>query len=81
MRAFIKAYFEAWEWFRLRPIEFVEAGDDLVAVCRTRGKGRESGVVVDGTVAHVLTIRGERATRCLSFQRRDQAFEAAGLSE
>ena len=81
MRTFVKAYFEAWEWFRLWPIEFIDAGEDLVAVCTTRGKGRESGVVVDGKVAHVWTFQGERARRCLSFQQRDEALEAAGLSE
>ena len=81
MRAFVKAYFEAWQWFRLWPIEFIDANGDLVAVCTTRGKGSESGVVIDGTVAHVWTFRGGRATRCLSFQKRDQALEAAGLRE
>jgi uncharacterized protein len=81
LRTFVAAYLEAWEWFRLWPTEFIEAGDDLVASCDTRGKGRESGVVVDGGVAHVWSFRGELATRCLSFQKRAQALEAAGLSE
>jgi ketosteroid isomerase-like protein len=81
MRAFVKAYFESWEWFRLQPIEFIDAGAQLVAVCTTRGRGRESGAEVDGKVAHVWTFQGMRATRCLSFQARDQALEAAGLSE
>jgi ketosteroid isomerase-like protein len=80
LKAFVEAYFEAWEWFRLWPTEFIEAGDDLVASCATRGRGRESGVVVDGRVAHVWSFRGGRATRCLSFQKRAQALEAAGLS-
>jgi uncharacterized protein len=80
LKAFVEAYFEAWEWFRLWPTEFIEAGDDLVASCATRGRGRESGVVVDGRVAHVWSFRGGHATRCLSFQKRAQALQAAGLS-
>ncbi len=81
LKTFVEAYFEAWEWFRLWPTEFIEAGDDLVASCATRGRGRESGVVVDGRVAHVWSFRAGRATRCLSFQNRAQALEAAGLEE
>jgi ketosteroid isomerase-like protein len=81
MRAFVKGYLEAWEWFRLEPIEFIHAGACLVAVCTTRGQGRQSGVEVDGRVAHVWTFQGGRATRCLSFQDRDQALEAVGLRE
>jgi ketosteroid isomerase-like protein len=81
MRAFVKAYFESWEWFRLQPIEFIDAGARFVAVCTTRGRGRERGAEVDGKVAHVWTLQGMRATRCLSFQAREQALEAAGLKE
>ena len=81
LKAFIEAYFEAWEWFRLWPTEFIEAGDNLVASCATRGRGRESGVIVDGSVAHVWSFRRGLATRCLSFQKRAQAVEAAGLSD
>jgi uncharacterized protein len=79
MRAFVNSYFEAWEWFRLQPIEFVDAGAHLAVVLRTRGRGRESGAEVEGEVAHVWTFRGGSATRCLSFPTRDQALEAAGL--
>jgi ketosteroid isomerase-like protein len=81
MRSFVRGYFEAWEWFRLEPIEFIDGGARLVAVCSTRGRGRQSGVEVEGGVAHVWTFRGGRATRCLSFQTREQAIKAAGLSE
>jgi ketosteroid isomerase-like protein len=81
LRAFVEAYLEAWEWFRLWPTEFIDAGDERVASCDTRGKGRESGVVVDGEVSHVWSFRGDRAARCLSFQKRVEALEAAGLSE
>lgn len=79
MRTFVKGYFEAWEWFRLWPIEFIDAGAQLAAVCATKGRGRESGAEVEGRVAHVWSFRGGRATRCLSFQTRDQALEAAGV--
>jgi ketosteroid isomerase-like protein len=81
MRDFVKGYFEAWEWFRLQPIEFLDAGERLAVVLTTSGRGRESGAVVEGKVAHVWTFRDQRATQCLSFASREEALEAAGLSE
>ena|SRR5256885_15922918 len=81
MRRFVKSYFEAWEWFRLQPVEYIEAGERIVVVLRTIGRGRWSGVEVEGEVAHVWTFRGRSATRHQSFASRDEALEAAGLSE
>jgi ketosteroid isomerase-like protein len=81
MRRFLESYREAWEWFQLEPIEYIDAGAQLVAVLRTSGKGRGSGAVVMGEVAQVWTFQGGTATRCLSFPTRREALEAAGLSE
>jgi ketosteroid isomerase-like protein len=81
MRRFVKSYFEAWEWFRLQPVEFVDTDSHVVAFLKTTGRGRGSGAEVEGEVAHVWTFRGQRATRCLSFASREEALEAAGLRE
>ena len=81
IRLFVKAYFDAWEWFRLQPVEFIDAGAQLAVVLTTSGCGRGSGAVVEGKVAHVWTFRNRRATECLSFASRQEALEAAGLSE
>jgi len=81
MRRFLEGYREAWEWFQLEPVEYIDAGAQLVAVLRTSGQGRESGAVVKGEVAHVWMFREGIATRCLSFPTRREALEAAGLSE
>jgi ketosteroid isomerase-like protein len=81
MRRFVKGYFEAWEWFRLQPVEFIDAGTQLAVVLRTTGRGRWSGAEVKGEVAHVWTFQGQIATRCLSFPTREEALQAAGLLE
>jgi uncharacterized protein len=81
MRRFVKSYFEAWEWFQLEPIEYIDTGAHVFSFLKTTGRGRGSGAQVEGEVAHVWTIRGTRATRCLSFARREEALKAAGLSE
>jgi ketosteroid isomerase-like protein len=42
---------------------------------------RESGAVVEAPMAHVWTIRDGQAIRLRQFLDREQALEAAGLSE
>jgi ketosteroid isomerase-like protein len=78
MRRFVESYLEAWEWFRLQPVEFVDAGDQLAVVLTTSGRGRGSGAVVEGKVAHVWTFRNRRATQCLSYASREEALKAGG---
>ncbi len=81
MRRFVRDYFEGWESFRLRPVEYIDAGAKVAVVVRTTGRGRLSGVEVERDVAHVWTFRGRRAIRHQSFATREEALEAAGLSE
>ena len=72
---------EAWEYFELAPTEYLDAGSRVVVVMRATARGRESGVRIDRDLAHVWTFRGRRAIRHQSFASREEALEAAGLSE
>jgi ketosteroid isomerase-like protein len=46
-----------------------------------RGRGRGSGIEVEGRFFQVLTIKGGKAVRWEEFSDRAQALEAAGLRE
>ena len=48
---------------------------------RHRGRGRESGVTVDARFYEVYTLRDGRIVRADEFSERQEALEAAGLSE
>jgi ketosteroid isomerase-like protein len=74
----VDALFEDMRW---EPVEYIDAGDNLIVMTRTVGKGRGSGVEVDATVAHVWTIRDGKAHRLRLLGDRGEALEAAGLSE
>ncbi len=65
------------------PEEFVDAGDDQVLVfSREGGRGRGSGVeVTTQPTAHLWTLREGKAIRMQSHWERDDALQAAGLSE
>jgi ketosteroid isomerase-like protein len=85
-RKALRAYFQDWIdtfdefWFEL--IELIDAGGDtVVTVERYGGRARLSGVETDQTEAEVFTIRDGKIAQCRECGTRDEALEAAGLSE
>jgi hypothetical protein len=63
------------------PQEFIEAGDSVLAVITFRGSGKQSGVEVNMEVFQLWTLRDGKVVRGQGFSDRDEALEAAGLSE
>jgi ketosteroid isomerase-like protein len=55
--------------------------DRVLAFVRLRGRGTGSGVEVEGRLAHLIRIRGGRVVRTEVYTDRDEALQAAGLSE
>jgi ketosteroid isomerase-like protein len=45
------------------PIEIIEHGNRLLVVAHVRARGRGSGIEIDQTAYHILTIEGGRAVR------------------
>src|SRR5919106_5939088 len=74
---------ESWEsWPTWEPKELIDAGDVVVALIRTRARGKSSGVEVDTHVWNVWTFRDGRPIEFKYFgEDRAAALEAAGLSE
>ena len=73
---------EMWRDFDLEPVEYIDAGDDVVVVVTAiRGHGRGSDAPIESGVAFVYDIRDGRAVRDRAFTSRSDALEAAGLSE
>jgi ketosteroid isomerase-like protein len=71
-----------WEDFRMDLIEIIDAGDEVaVSVTRHRGRGRGSGIEMDFEVFYVQRGRDGKLARVEMYFNREQALEAAGLSE
>jgi ketosteroid isomerase-like protein len=66
--------------FRNEPEEMFDAGDQIVAFVRVEGVGAKSGVAVQARIAHLHTFRGGKVLRVESFEDRDAALRAAGIS-
>jgi ketosteroid isomerase-like protein len=58
------------------PIETIEAGNRLLVAARVRARGSGSGIEIDQTVYHVLTIEDGRAVRFEAHVERAAALAA-----
>ena len=84
-RAAVRAAWERWEaeWdeMEMTSEEIIDAGDHLIQAILFRGRGRGSGVEVEGRFFQVHTIKDGRTVRWEEFSDRAEALEAVGLSE
>ncbi len=80
MRAFWDEYGEAWESVRLQPEEMTEVGNDVVVPITAHTRGRD-GIEVTSRPTYLFTIRDGAIARICMYQEREEALEAAGLSE
>ena len=81
LRSFVRErYEEAWVEIEDELSELIDAGDHVISVISTRGRGRASGAEVERVHAGVWTMRDGRVVR-VEWMDRDEALEAAGLSE
>ena len=79
VRAYMLSLQEDWETFRHEPEEFHDAGDVVVAFLHTHARGRESGAVVEVSVAHVLEFKDGVCLGYVSYHDREEALRVAGI--
>jgi len=80
VRTFWAAWAEVFEQFWVEIEEMIDAGDQIVAIVRVHGRGRDSGVDVETpSFPHVWTVRDGRPVRMEMMQSRREALEAVGL--
>jgi len=58
---------EWWDDFAADPDEFLDAGDEVVVLGRYRGRGKQTGKLLDVPFVHVWTLRGGKAIRFRQF--------------
>ena len=81
IRRFLEDMREPFEEVATEPEEWFDHGDRIVVFVRIRARPRGSDAVAENRVGHLWTMRGGKALRCETFPRREEALEAAGLSE
>lgn len=70
------SYMEAFDALRLEPEEFIDAGDKIVVSLRQQVRGKGSGAVVVGRIAHVWTISDGEVLQLRIFGDKETALEA-----
>ena len=81
VRRFWREFIEPWESIRIEVTDTREAGDTLVVFVNFHGIGAGSGVELTVPFVHLLSYRNRKLIRLTGYANRDEALEAAGLSE
>jgi ketosteroid isomerase-like protein len=82
VRAYMQDWLDMFDDLRSEPVELIDAGEDrVIAVVRISGRAKLSGVETDLTYASLYTIRDGKVARGREYWTKEQALEAAGLSE
>jgi ketosteroid isomerase-like protein len=82
LRAYVQDWLDTFNDVRLEPVEQIAVGEDkVIAVVRARGRAKLSGVEPELTFAVLYTIRDGKIARGREYWTRDEALEAAELSE
>jgi ketosteroid isomerase-like protein len=74
-------WLEPWEEHHIEAEEFMEAGDQVVAVIHLTGRGAGSGMEIDQRFFQVYAVGNGKIIRMVEFVRRAEALEVAGLRE
>jgi uncharacterized protein len=78
---FFRARAEVFEELRTDPERLWDLGDRVLAFVRHTGTGSSSGAGFDIRIAHLWALRDGVVVRGEGYADRDEALEAAGLSE
>jgi ketosteroid isomerase-like protein len=64
--------------YEIEPVEFIDGGDQVVAVLRQRGRGRSSGVEVEGEIVHLWNVKDGKVMDLRAFSSKHDALEHLG---
>jgi hypothetical protein len=82
LRTYFLEWYDAWESVDSDVEELIDAGERVIAVETTRGRGRASGVAVELHQCIIWTIRAGKVVRMEALDAtREEALEAAGMRE
>ncbi|MFL5896048.1 MAG: nuclear transport factor 2 family protein [Thermoleophilaceae bacterium] len=72
----IRSWVEAFDDFRIEPVDVIDQPPFLLAIVRQSGRGRASGLDITIEIAHVWTVEDGRAVGFHSYRSADEALQA-----
>jgi ketosteroid isomerase-like protein len=79
VRQVLVTQLDAFESMQVEPLDFIDAGDQVVVPIRFGGRARHTGLEIDFSIVHVLTLRERRLLRLDMYRTEAEALEAVGL--
>jgi ketosteroid isomerase-like protein len=79
MRQALGSLFEVWDSYQLEVERIQDVGGRVVAVVREVGRGRASGVEVDGLWGYLITVEDGQIVRIEAYRDASLALQEAGL--
>jgi ketosteroid isomerase-like protein len=73
-------WYSQWEDYDVEPVEFLDAGDQVLVVMRERGRLERGGLEVEQEFSHSFKLRDGLVVEWRMYDSHDQALEAVGLS-
>jgi uncharacterized protein len=81
IREFFRDFDEAFSEFHFEYSDIRDLGEQLIALGRLRGRGRESGAQLEVPIGVLVDFKNGKATRVRSFDDPKEALRVAGLPE
>ena len=78
LRQSLESLFDVWESYRLDVERLEDLGDRVLAVVREVGRGRASGVEVEGLRGYLITVEDGLIARIEAYRDAALALQAAG---
>ncbi|HKF79940.1 MAG TPA: nuclear transport factor 2 family protein [Thermoleophilaceae bacterium] len=74
-------WYSQWEDYEVEPLEFLDAGDQVLVVIQERGRMDREGLNVTQEFSHSFKLREGLVVEWRMYDSHEQALEAVGLSE
>ena len=81
VREMLRDLYEAFDEIHIEISEIRDLGDRLVAIGRTRARGKASGADVESPIGFVTELKNGKAISIQGYLDPREALESAGLSE
>jgi ketosteroid isomerase-like protein len=76
---YLRSWLDTWDEYRPEPEEFIESGDQVVALVHLRARGKGSRFQIEEHVADVFTVKDGKIATLRLYVERGKALEAAGV--
>ena len=81
LQSLFREFAETFDEIEYSYEELIDAGDQVISIVTRHARGRTSGVEVERPFALLWTLRDGKVVRVVWYLTREDALEAAGLSE